>query len=63
VLASESLIEKDSTIVHFDREVYAENSSRLSKNLLNVLVKLHQVGCPLELFYSNVVLGFLHAEA
>src|SRR3989442_54233 len=63
VLASESLIEKDSTIVHFYREVNAENPSRLSKNLLNVLVQLHQVSGPLELFHSNVVLGFLHAEA
>ena len=63
VLASEPLIEEDSTVVHLDREVYAENSSRLSKNLLNILVKLHQVGGTLELFYSNVVLGLLHSEA
>ena len=63
VLASESLVEQDSTVVHLDREVYAENSSRLSKNLLNVLVKFHQVGGALELFYSNIVLSFLHPEA
>src|SRR6266849_9638167 len=63
VLASESLIEYDSSVVHFDWEVNAQDSSGLSQDFLSVGVQPHYVGGTLELFDGHIILGLLHSHA
>src|SRR3989442_13836820 len=63
VLASESLIELDSSIVHFDWEVNAQDSSGLSEYFLCVGVESHYVGGALELFDRHIILSLLHSHA
>src|SRR5438445_1560461 len=63
MLASESLIELDSSVIHFDWEVNAQDSSGLSEYLLRVGVESHYVGGALELFDRHIILGLLHSHA
>src|SRR2546425_3742538 len=63
VLASEALIEYDSSVVHFDWEVNAQDSSRLSHYFLSIGIQSHYVGGTLELFDGHIILGLLHSHA